>query len=114
MLCHRERDNEETRVAREMLLSCHDNGRKENLMGFNPKWYSITERRPSIIHYGSCILPIHQTRIPSVTRAFSGIYQAGLDRKWVLYGTPARGWIAKTYSRVENIPRNEVVSSMKR
>jgi len=30
-------------------------------MGFNPKWYSITEHRPSIIHYSSCILPILNT-----------------------------------------------------
>jgi len=49
-----------------------------------------------------------------VTRTFSGIYQTGLDRKWVLYGTLARGWTAKTHSRVENIPRDEVSSSMKR
>jgi len=74
------------RADREMLLSSRANRRKENLMGFNPKWYSITERHPSIIHYGSCILPIPNM---SVTRTFSGIYQAGLDRKWVLYGTPA-------------------------
>lgn len=41
---------------------------------------------------------LYQTRIPSVTRTFSGIYQAELDRKWVLYATPARGRPAKTHS----------------
>lgn len=51
-----------------------------------------------------------QIRIQSVTRTFSGIYQAGLDRKWILCGSTARGWTAKTQprERVENLPRDKV------